>query len=208
MLVEDDPDWIAGLEFFFAGHERIELFSSLSSLADCFAVLHNVHTDIVIMDIMLNNDEPSGLDATLDITMEFPHIKVVMLSSIDRDDDIFNEAFLNGAFEYVYKQDFEQLPDVIMQAMDSPSHKFGDRLRKLVYEQKKSLLSDKDIKLLRLILDNKTQPEIAIELEVTLSAVKKQVGRILKKMKWEQSSRQLADKCSKWGLLDDDALSE
>lgn len=208
MLVEDDPDWIEGLKSFFAGHERIELFSSVSSLADCFAILRNVHTDIVIMDIMLRNDEPSGLDATLDITLKFPDIKVVMLSSIDRDDDIFNEAFLNGAFEYVYKQDFEQLPDVIMAAMNNPSHKFGDRLRKLVYAQKKSLLSAKDIELLRLILEDKTQPEIAEKLGVSLAAVKKQVGRILKKMSWDQSSKQLADKCGKWGLLDDRVIGK
>lgn len=208
MVVEDDPDWIDGLKSFFAGHERIELFSSVSSLADCFAVLRNVHTDIVIMDIMLRDDEPSGLDATLDITTEFPHIKVVMLSSIDRDDDMFNEAFLNGAYEYVYKQDFEHLPDVIVAAMDNTSHKFGDRLRKLVYEQKRSLLSDKDIELLRLILEDKTQLEIAKELGVSLAAVKKRVGRILKKMSWEHSSKLLAEKCDKWGLLDQDMKRE
>lgn len=202
MLVEDDLDWIDGLKRFLAVHERIDLFASVSSLADCFAVLRNVHTDIIIMDIMLCDDELSGLDATLDITAAFPHIKVIMLSSIDGNDDIFNEAFLNGAFEYVYKQDVEQLPDVIMAAMTNPTHKHGDRLRKLVYEKKKSLLSDKDIQLLRLIEEDKTQIEIAAQLNVTLAAVKKRVGRILKKMNWQQSSKLLADKCFKWGLLD------
>lgn len=208
MLVEDDPDWIEGLESFFHGHEQIELFSSVSTIDDCFAVLRNVRTDIVIMDIMLSDYESSGLDATLDITIEFPHVKVIMLSSIDHDDDIFNEAFLNGTFEYVYKLDFEQLPDIIMRAMNNHSHKYGDKLRKLVYEKKKGLLSSKDIELLRLISEDKTQSEIATELDVTLAGVKKHVGRILKKMNWEQSSKLLADKCRKWGLLDYDDISQ
>jgi len=140
MLVEDDPDWIEGLVSFFNGHEQIELYSCVSTIDDCFTVLRNVHTDIVIMDIMLNDYVLSGLDATLDITIEFPHVKVIMLSSIDHDDDIFNEAFLNGAFEYVYKQDFEQLPDVMMRAVNNPTHKYGEKLRKLVYEKKKRLI--------------------------------------------------------------------
>lgn len=201
LLVEDDPDWIFGIKNFFEGHESIDLLSAVSSIEDCFLILHNNHIDIVIMDIMLNDYDSSGLDATLDITIEFPDVKVIMLSSLD-EDEIFNEAFMNGAFEYVYKPDFEQLPDVIVNAMQNDSHKYGERLRKLVFEKKKSLLSGSDCELLKLVLAGKTQAEIAKELDVSLAAVKKHIGRIMKKFTWQQSSKELADRCYKWGLLD------
>jgi len=75
-------------------------------------------------------------------------------------------------------------------------------------KRKKDLLSSKDIELLRMISEEKTQPEIAAALEVTLAAVKKHVSRIMKKWNWEQSSKRLADKCWKWGLLDSDDTNQ
>ncbi|CFJ48837.1 Uncharacterised protein [Mycobacterium tuberculosis] len=40
---------------------------------------------------------------------------------------------------------------------------------------------------------------------MSLAAVKKHVGRIMKKFNWERSSSELADKCHKWGLLEVDS---
>lgn len=201
MFVDDDPDWRSGIQRFLAGNEKIDLNPSVATIEECFTVLNNETIDIVIMDIMLSDYKASGLDATLDITVQFPHIKVIMLSSLDQDDEIFNEAFMNGAFEYVYKQDFEQLPDIILSVMQNTSHKYGERLRKLVYEKKKSLLSKSDIEILTMILERKTQSEISEELGVSLAAIKKHIGRLMKKFDWPHSSKELAEKCSKWGLL-------
>lgn len=202
LYVEDDPDWREGLQSFFFGHENIELYACAATREECFALLRRDPADIVVMDIMLGDDKASGLDTTLDISVQYPHVKVIMLSSLDDNDDIFYEAFLNGAYDYLYKNEFEKLPDVICAAMHNQSSKYGDRLRKMVHEQKKSLLSDGDRQLLILIDDGKTQSQIAKELHVSLAAVKKHVGRIMKKFNWERSSSELADKCQKWGLLE------
>ncbi|WP_075981327.1 response regulator transcription factor [Bacillus massilinigeriensis] len=201
MFVDDDPDWREGIYSFFDGHSQIDLVSCVSTVEECFTTLSTESVDIIIMDIMLSQYDASGLDATLDITTQFPHIKVIMLSSLDQDDEIFNEAFLNGAYEFVYKQDFEQLPGSIVNAMENKSHKFGERLRKLVFEKKKGLLSKGDIEILQMILKGKTQTEISEELCISLSAVKKHISRIMKKFAWQRTSKELAEKCSKWGLL-------
>lgn len=202
LFVEDDPDWQNGIQDFLSGQEDIELYACVSTVEECFAHLNDQPTDIVIMDIILNEYDASGLDAALDISLHFPDIKVIMLSSLDSDDEVFNEAFLNGAYEYIYKYDFEQLPDTMRGAMRNPTSKYGERLRKLVYEKKKGLLSIGDSELLKLILEGKTQTEIAKEFHVSVAAVKKHVGRVLKKFQWQESSRDLALKCKKWGILD------
>lgn len=208
LYVEDDPDWREGLHSFFFGHEKIELYACASSIEECFVILHTNPADIVVMDIMLGDHKASGLDATLDISVQYPHIKVIMLSSLDDDDEIFYEAFMNGAYDYLYKNEFEKLPDVIGAAMHNQASKYGDRLRRMVYEKKKSLLSDGDRQLLIMICEGKTQSQISQELHVSLAAVKKHVGRIMKKFKWEQSSIELAEKCQKWGLLEIDVTNE
>lgn len=202
LYVEDDPDWREGLQRFFFGNEKIELYACVSTIEECFALLRDDPADIVVMDIILGDHRASGLDATLDISVEFPRVGVIMLSSLDDNDEIFYEAFLNGAYDYLYKNEFEKLPEVIGDAMSNRSTKYGDRLRKMVFERKKSLLNDSDRQLLSMIAEGKTQTQIATELHVSLAAVKKHVGRIIKKFKWERSSGELAEKCRKWGLLE------
>lgn len=204
LYVEDDPEWREGISHFFQAHERIDLYACAASIEACFSVLQDQHADVVVMDILLDDTELTGVDATLDITTQYPDVKVIMLSTLDDNDEIFNEAFMNGAYDYLYKYDFEKLPETIYEAMSNPTSKYGSRLRKLVYEKKRSLLNKGDRELLSLMVEGKTQLQIAEQLQVSLAAVKKHVGRILKKFNWSRSSRELADKCDKWGLLNED----
>lgn len=202
MLVEDDLEWSNGLQMYFAGESGFEIVSCVDTREACLLALEETPVDIILMDIMLGDAESSGLDATLDISHDYPNIKIIMLSSLDNDDDTFNEAFLNGAYDFVYKSEFEQIPVIIANAMDDRETKYGPRLKKLVYDKKKKLLNPYDVLLLKLILEGKTQQEIADMSSVSLSAVKKHVNRVLGKFEWKRTTKELAEKCYKWGLLD------
>ena len=202
MLVEDDIDWRNGLQSFFSAESSFEIISCVDSKEACISALADTAVDVVLMDVMLSDPTETGLDATLDITHNYPGIKVIIVSSLENDDEVFNEAFLSGAYDFVYKNDFEQIPSIIANAMKDRETKYGPRLKKLVYDKKKQLLNPYDIVLLRLILEGKTQREIADLNTVSLGAVKKQVGRLLEKFNWNRSTKELADKCHKWGLLE------
>lgn len=202
MLVEDDIEWQRGIVDFFGDHPRIGIVRCVSSRKECRAALQTTDIDVVLMDIMLGEQSGNGLDAALDIAVEHPAVKVIILSSIDNDDELFYEAFLGGAYDFVYKNDFEQLPHVIGESMENKTSKYGSRLRKLVFDKKKELLTANDAELLRHIAQGRTQQEISQLNNVSLAAVKKQVGRLLEKFDWAGSSKELADKCLKWGLID------
>lgn len=202
MLVEDDLEWSNGLQMYFANESAFEIVSCVDTKAACLSALEEIPVDIILMDIMLGDAEASGLDAALDVSHEYPAIKIIMVSSLDNDDEAFNEAFLNGAYDFVYKSEFEQIPKIVANAMEDRETKYGPRLKKLVYDKKKKLLNPYDVLLLKLILEGKTQQEIADMSSVSLSAVKKHVNRVLGKFEWKRPTRELAEKCSKWGLLD------
>lgn len=203
MLVEDDIEWQRGISDFLGDHPRIELTVCVSNCQQCrHALLNHPDVDVVLMDIMLGETSGNGLDAALDITIEHPGIKVIVLSSIDNDDDLFYEAFLSGAYDYVYKSAIEQLPQAIVDASENKVSKYGSRLRKLVHDRKKDLLTPHDAMLLQQIAQGRTQQEIAQFNSVSLAAIKKQVGRLLDKFNWSGSSKDLADKCLKWGLIE------
>lgn len=202
LLVEDDPEWQEALVAFFRNYEQIDLKAIVSTATECFRIMEQESFDIVLMDIMLDDYRTSGLDATLEISYRYPDTKVIMLTSLDNDDEVFNEAFLNGAYEYIYKYDFEQLPEAMIRASQHPQSKYGDRLRKLVYEQKKRLLTATDLEILHGLANSLTLREIAERQNVSVAAVKKQLNRLFRKFSWTGSGKELAEKCVKWGLLD------
>lgn len=202
LLVEDDPEWQQALTAFFRDHEVIRLKSIASSAQACYQMIESESFDIVLMDIMLDDYRTSGLDATLEISYRYPDTKVIMLTSLDSDDEVFNEAFMNGAYEYIYKYDFEELPEAIIRAKQNPHSKYGDRLRKLVFEQKKRLLTPTDLDILQGLAQSLMLKEIAQQHNVSVSAVKKRLNRLFRKFGWTGTGKEFAEKCMKWGLLD------
>lgn len=203
LLVEDDIEWQQALVAFFRNYEIIDLKRIVSTAKECHRILEKEPFDIVLMDIMLDDYRTSGLDATLEISFRYPDTKVIMLTSLDNDDEVFYEAFLNGAYEYIYKYDFEQLPEAMVRAKQNPQSKYGERLRKLVFEQKKRLLTTTDLEILHGLVNSLRLREIAEQQNVSVSAVKKQLNRLFHKFGWKGTGKELAEKCLKWGLLDE-----
>lgn len=202
LLVEDDIEWQQALKAFFRDSETIILSAVASTVKECYQILERESFDIVLMDIMLDDYRTSGLDATLEISYRYPDTRIIMLTSLDNDDEVFNEAFMNGAYEYIYKYDFEQLPEAITRAKQHPQSKYGERLRKLVFEQKKRMLTSTDLEILKGLSQSLMLKEIAERQNVSVSAVKKQLNRLFHKFGWTGTGKEFAEKCQKWGLLD------
>jgi DNA-binding NarL/FixJ family response regulator len=59
---------------------------------------HNI--DLVLMDIEM--PEMNGIEATLQVKSKYPHIKIIMLTVFDNDENIFN-AIKAGADGYLLK---------------------------------------------------------------------------------------------------------
>jgi DNA-binding NarL/FixJ family response regulator len=74
------------------------------AFADCENLADNIKTsipDIILMDIEFEG-EPRGLFALEEIMKEFPNIKVIMLTSHDENELVF-ECLCKGAWGYIIK---------------------------------------------------------------------------------------------------------
>lgn len=202
LFIDDDPEWHSGLRDFLRSEPDIELSACASSVAEAWPLLEQTRYDVVLLDVRLGDRSPTGADAAADLHMAFPGVRIVMFSSLD-DDDTFNEAFLNGAFDFIYKYELDKLPDVIRAAARHEQSKYGERLRTLLIERKRQLLQDADRELLALLAAGHSQQEIAVRQHVSEEAVKKRVKRLRKKFDWERSTLELAERCRMWGLLDE-----
>ena len=104
ILYEDDDVLRANLEnLFYAIRDEFQLLGSFPDADDVLTNVKDLNPDLVIMDIQLKNDD-DGIFALYKIRMTYPEIKVMMLTTFDHDETVFNAISL-GAAGYMLKSD-------------------------------------------------------------------------------------------------------
>jgi DNA-binding NarL/FixJ family response regulator len=143
--------------------------------------------DVVVMDIRLSDG--SGIEACREIVKAHPQIKVIMLTSFADDELLFN-AISAGAVGYVLKQvgnnDLVRAIETVGQgqAMLDPSitGQVLAELRQSIRSKAFAELSEQELKVLALIVQGKTNREIALSLYLGEGTVRNYVSNILGKL--------------------------
>ena len=89
--VKEKLSFFTALDFKFSAMNGSELLTKLES---------NPNLDLILMDIEM--PKKNGIEATLEIKSKYPHIKIIMLTVFDNDENIFN-AIKAGADGYLLK---------------------------------------------------------------------------------------------------------
>jgi DNA-binding NarL/FixJ family response regulator len=143
---EDEPALRKQLEnVFYALREEFSLVGSFSEPNQVLDHLLIYKPDIVIMDIAMNDDD-DGLTALNKIKNTNPDVRVMMLTTFDVDDKIFNAICL-GADGYMLKTDFssDQLPHEAMRKSIRIILEGGAYLTPSVAKRILNLFSDQSI---------------------------------------------------------------
>lgn len=105
IVYEDEPLLRNQLEkVFHTLREEFHLLDSFPHPRNVSLHLDTYKPDIIIMDIQMESDD-DGLYALYKIKKSYPHTKVMMLTTFDQDDKVFNAISL-GADGYMLKSDF------------------------------------------------------------------------------------------------------
>lgn len=99
MLVDDHPLFIEGLQYLLETY-GIEVIGMANSGEEAFRKAGSLKPDIILMDIKMPGC--GGIGALKLIKAEMPDIKIVMLTTSDEDEDLF-EAIRYGASGYLLK---------------------------------------------------------------------------------------------------------
>ncbi|MCU0374902.1 MAG: response regulator transcription factor [Chitinophagaceae bacterium] len=148
------------------------------------------HPGLVLMDISM--DGMSGIEATKKVKALNTAIKVVMLTSFDDDEKVF-EAIRYGADGYCIKNEMnEKLLGCIEDVGLGGSYMSAGIARKAMqYLQKNyvpqvlqpdSPLSSRETEVLRLVISGETSSDIATQLHVSLSTIKTHIYNIYQKL--------------------------
>jgi DNA-binding NarL/FixJ family response regulator len=190
LLVDDNAQFRTGLRALLATAPELELAGEAATGQQAVTLAEQVQPDVVLMDISMPGI--SGLEATRRILQHSPHIAVLMLTMLEDDDSVF-EAMQAGARGYLLKGALRAEILRAVRAVSSGEAIFGPAIaRRLVqffaapqssgYGQAFPELTERERDILRLLAEQRTNPEIAARLDVSPKTVRNHVSNIFTKL--------------------------
>ncbi len=189
-LVDDHALLRLGLRTLIDDQEDMEVVGEGDSTAAALQMVERTHPQVVLMDIRLPGD--SGLEATRQLTAQYPQTRVVMLTSF-ADEELVIGAIRAGAVGYILKEvGNEEVLRGIRAAASGGSvldaattSRLLARVRATEHkadEESFRDLSERELEVLYEISQGKTNAEIAASLNLSEKTARNYVSSILEKL--------------------------
>lgn len=189
LIVEDDPLMQLGLEQALSEYPDFEIIGQAEDGYTGVQQALELSPDLVVMDIGLPRLD--GIAATKQIKEKIPNIHVVMLTSHTLQTEVV-AALSSGADAYCIKgASLERLLAAIEAAKDGATY-LDPQIARLVLDNLKSpnpepnqnitLLSERELEVLKLIVEGKSNNEIAEDLYLSTNTIKTHVRGIMNKL--------------------------
>ncbi|ANP48491.1 DNA-binding NarL/FixJ family response regulator [Streptomyces griseochromogenes] len=194
VLIADDQEMVRqGFTVLLNTKPDIEVIGQAVDGRDAIAKVAELTPDVVLMDIRM--PDVGGIEATGRITLDHPGIRVLVLTTFDLDEYVY-DALRAGAAGFLLKDaSADQLAEAVRivaagDALLAPGitrrliAEFSrlDGTRRAPLKQRVGGLTDRETEVLALIAQGLSNAEIAERLVVAEQTVKTHVGRILVKL--------------------------
>lgn len=183
VLCDDHPVVRAGLRAVLASEPDIEIVGEASTAEEVIGLMRHTPCDLVLMDLQLGGTL-DGADATRAILTEDPGRHVLILTNYDTDADILG-AVEAGAAGYLLKDaPPEELLAGVRAAAAGQSALAPAITSRLLERVRKpaTSLSPRELDVLRLVADGRTNAEVGRELFVGETTVKTHLVHIFDKL--------------------------
>lgn len=208
MLVDDHPLFLEGLQYLLKTH-GIDVVGTAYDGKEALIKSRTLKPDIILMDIRM--PECSGIDALKLIKAEMPDVKIVMLTTSDEDDDLF-EAIKCGASGYLIKNTTAQaLVDMLSELEKGEVPLSPDLASRILIELRhggvndhtlssphiaedtqSGQLTERQLEVLEMVAKGITYKEAGEALGLTERTVKYHMGRIIERLQLENRAQVIA----------------
>lgn len=189
LLVDDHEVVRMGLRMMLENIDDVEVVAEAGSAAEAVAACEQYQPNVVVMDIRMPGR--SGIDACRTIMERWPETQVIMLTSY-ANDELIADAIRVGAVGYVLKQvgtgELMRALDAIRQGAASLDPAVTRRVLSMMRQQMDKApdpfqgLTPREIDVLRLLAQGKSNAQIASELVLSDKTVRNHISIILDKL--------------------------
>lgn len=197
LLVEDHELYRMGLSMLLSKAEGITLCAEAADGLEGIKSARENNPDVILMDIGLPNID--GIEATQRIKDFNPDVKILIFTSRDSENDVF-EAFKAGADGYIMKGATPEQTISAIKAVNDGIGWIDPNIAKMVFsnlqrpqaqivstpEIKKAPnsygLTERELDVLELMVEGLSNPQIADKLVITRATAKAHVHSILQKL--------------------------
>ena len=210
VLICDDQDIVRqGLEVILSKASNIEVVGTAEDGAEALDLIPQIKPNIVLMDLKMPG--MNGIVATQRICDQFPEVKVLVLTTYDADEWVF-DAIRSGASGYLLKDTpREELIRAIEGTASGKTHIDPDIAGKLLAHAARTSpapktkiveeLSEREVEVLKLMARGLTNADIAQRLFLSEGTVRNYVSAILAKLDVTDRT-QAAILALRYGLVD------
>ena len=180
MIVDDHPVVRAGLASMLSTQADLTVVGSASSGAEALALLETITPDLVLMDLRMPG--MSGLDAIRAINLRTEPPRVMVLTSFDTDEDIYQSVGA-GAQGYILK---DAAQDRLLEAIHLVHAKKryfpADIAARLTERMARSNLTPREHQVLQLVAKGLTNKEIGRAFGISDNTARNHVNSIIEKL--------------------------
>lgn len=186
VIADDHKLMLKALHLALDGDEGFEIVGEATDGAELLPLVGRTSPDVVLVDLKMPRMD--GLTCLDQLRKRYPDVRAVVLSAVE-DAEVIRASFARGAAGYVLKRiDPIDLPSAIRQAMEGTVYQpFGGGPTPEVPAVKAAGLTERELEILTLVADGKSNKEIAAELFLAVQTVKFHLTSLYRKL--DASSR-------------------
>ena len=172
----------------------IEVVGEAADGQDAIEKARTLHPEVILLDLAMPG--MGGLEAIPAIRKDDPEARILVLTSYAEDDQVI-KAISSGALGYLMK---DASPDELVSTIHNVYHNRmslpPDLARKAILRSQEpesnnaaSLLTDREMDVLRCVAQGYTNKQIAAELSVSTTTIRTHVSNLLRKLNLENRTQ-------------------
>ncbi|MFC0300845.1 response regulator [Virgibacillus soli] len=188
VLFADDHEMVRiGVTSYLSAQPDMEVIAEADDGGAAVDLALSLRPDIILMDLVMK--EMDGIEATRNIMAKWPEAKIIIVTSFLDDEKVY-PALEAGATSYMLKTSkANEIAEAIRATYGGHpvlepevTGKLMNRMRKQSTTELYEDLTDREMEVLLLIAQGKSNQEIADELFIALKTVKVHVSNVLSKL--------------------------